>query len=206
VKVEIDISEVEWGAFYKDEKCKELERVLRSDPRYSACQVKRAHWSDESTDPFYVLDESGEEIVRLERWEVYALDDTEVLPFIDVQRKRNRPLDLLEILLDGLFMAIGSIAAGFHVYAFLNQSSALPTPWSIFLDFISLLLGILCILKYRKSAKQKKDADLEVVRRNPSFLDVLRKLVEVPEAENHMKKEFAKRIRYVEDTLAGIDS
>lgn len=205
MKVEIDISEVEWGAYYKDEKCKELERVLRSDPQYAACQVKRAHWSDESTDPFYVLDESGEEIVRLERWEAYALDDSDVLSFINVQQKRNRPLDLLEILLDGLFIAIGSIAAGFHIYALLDQSSALPTPWSIFLDFISLLLGILCILKYRNSAKQKKDADLEAARKDPSYLGLLRKLAEVPETENPSKKEFVKRLEYVENAIAGIN-
>jgi hypothetical protein len=205
MKVEIDISEVEWGAFYKDEKCKELEKILRCNPRYAACQVKRGHWNDESTDPFYVLDESGEEIVRLERWEVDALDDSEVLPFIEVQQRRNRPLDLLEILLDGLFIAVGSMAAGFHVYALLNQSSALPTPWSIFLDFISLLLGILCILKYRKSAKQKKDADLEAARKDPSYLGLLRKLAEVPETENPSKKEFVKRLEYIENAIAGFN-
>jgi hypothetical protein len=206
VRVEIDISDVEWGSYYKDEKCKELEKILRSDVQYAECEVKRAHWDDESTDPFHVLDESGEEIVVLERWEVYALSGPELLSYIEVQQKRNQSLNLLETFLDGSFIAIGSMAAGFHIYSFLDQSSSLPMPWSVLLDLLSLFLGILCVLQYRNTAMQKKNADLETARKDPSFLDVLRKLAEIPETENRKKNEFVKRARYVEDTLAGIDS
>jgi hypothetical protein len=206
VKVEIDISDVEWGLYYKDEKCKELEKTLQSDSRYAQCEVKRAHWNDESTDPFHVLDESGDEIVVLERWEVFALSGPELISYIEVQQKRNQPLNLLEIFLDGAFIAIGSMAAGFHVYSFLDQSSSLPTPWGLLLDILSLLLGILCILKYRSTALQKKNADLEAARKDPSFLDILRKLAEIPKNENPKRSDFVKRLDYAEEKFAGITS
>jgi hypothetical protein len=206
VKVEIDISDVEWGLYYKDEKCKELEKTLQSDSRYAQCEVKRAHWNDESTDPFHVLDESGDEIVVLERWEVFALSGPELISYIEVQQKRNQPLNLLEICLDGAFIAIGSMAAGFHVYSFLYQSSSLPTPWGLLLDILSLLLGILCILKYRSTALQKKNADLEAARKDPSFLDILRKLAEIPKNENPKRSDFVKRLDYAEEKFAGITS
>jgi hypothetical protein len=41
VKVEIDASEVDYGLYYRDEKCKELEKTLQNNPKYTECEVKR---------------------------------------------------------------------------------------------------------------------------------------------------------------------
>jgi hypothetical protein len=206
VSVEIDLSDVQWGSYYKDEKCKELERTLQSNPEYSECEVKRAHWHDESTDPFHVLDERGEEIIVLERWEVNALSASEIMTYIEVQRNRNQGFGWLDAVLYGLLIAIGSMAVGFHIYSLPYLSYSLPPPWMILLDLVSLLLGIFCILRYGDMKARKKNLDLEAVRIDPSFLDILRKLADVPKTENPKKEEFVKRLALIEDTLAGTNS
>jgi hypothetical protein len=206
VKVEIDISDVEWGSYYKDEKCKNLEKTLQTDSRYAECEVKRAHWNDESTDPFHILDESGNEIVVLERWEVFALSGHELLSYIEVQQKRNQSPRTIELALYGFFIAFGSMAIGFHVYSLIDQSSSLPMPWPLIFDLLAILLGILSVLMYRVTSVRIRNIDLEKVREEPSFLDVLRKLAGMPETENPKKEEFEKRAMYVEDMLEGVDS
>jgi hypothetical protein len=67
-------------------------------------------------------------------------------------------------------------------------------------------LGIICILRYGDIKARKKNVDLEAVRIDPSFLDVLRKLADVPKTENPKKEEFVKRLTLIENTLAGINS
>lgn len=44
MKVEIDVSDVEYGLYYKDEKCKEIEKILQNDSKYAECEVKRVQW------------------------------------------------------------------------------------------------------------------------------------------------------------------
>ena len=77
--VEVDPSDLEYEMYYKDNKCQELETILRSNSRYAEYMVKRVHWTDDGTDPFDVLDANEESIVLLETWEVNTLGDSEIL-------------------------------------------------------------------------------------------------------------------------------
>jgi len=70
VKVEIDVSDVEYGMYYRDEKCKEIEKILQNDSKYAECEVKRVQWGDMNTNPFDVLDENEKSIVDIETWEI----------------------------------------------------------------------------------------------------------------------------------------
>ncbi|MFW9834804.1 MAG: hypothetical protein ACFFEK_12470 [Candidatus Thorarchaeota archaeon] len=116
MKIEIDTPDLEWGTYYRDEKCKELEGVLQSDSRYAECEVKRQHWGDENTDPFHVFDENREAIVVLEISEVDVLNGAELITYIEFQRNQCRVSNLMEELLLTLFMGVSGIAAAFSLF------------------------------------------------------------------------------------------
>lgn len=46
MRVEVDISDLEELDYYIDQKCEELEQVLREDPQFTECRVKRQHWGE----------------------------------------------------------------------------------------------------------------------------------------------------------------
>ena len=116
MKIEIDTSDLEWGTYYRDEKCNELEGVLQSDSRYAECEVKRQHWGHENTDPFHVLDVNKEAIVVLEIGEVDALSGAELITYIEFRQKRYQISNLMEELLLTLFMGVNGIATAFSLF------------------------------------------------------------------------------------------
>lgn len=210
MNIEIDISDLAWGTYYRDEKCKELERIIQRDSRYAECEVKRVHLDAEPTNPFLVLDESGEEIVMLERWEVSALSDAELITYIEVQRKQSQFSNWLEAVLLGLSMAPFGVAIASSVLWYFSEAPLSSTAGFMVQNMgwfylFALLLGILCVLKYRNTEQQKKNVDLEAVRDDPLFHDVLQKLADVSETENPSKKKYVKRLEYIEGALTGIN-
>jgi hypothetical protein len=178
VKIEVDPSDLEWGTYYKDEKCKELERILQNDSKYAECEVKRTHWVDESSDPFLVLDENGEEIVMLERWEVYTLSGAELFPYIEVQRKRSQFSNWVEAVLLGFSMGFAGIAVANSIIGYFSQPRVPSTAWFMvqnqgWFSLLALILGTLCFLKYRSIEQRKKNIDLEAARADQLFRDAL---------------------------------
>lgn len=211
MKVEIDVSEVECGTWYKDEKCKEVERVLRSDPRYAECEVRRTRWEDESKDPFYVLDEKEEESIMLERWEVYALNGSELLSYIDVQRWRNQVSYRMEfvymlLLLPVLFAVCFAVVGGLFFYFGGDGSFSVLMDLIVLFSVLSLFTVPLDYVLYRHTELRKKNMDLQAVEKDPSFLNALRRVAEAAEVDKYRRKELVKRVKYLEDALAGINS
>ena len=212
MKVEIDASEVEYGAYYKDERCRKLEKILQSDSKYAECEVKRVHWDTENTDPFDVLDENGEGTVLLETWEVSTLSDSEILPYMEVKRIRDRPLTTAEEILYGASIAVGVTAGGLSIVVFLEGASVFQPDLAIvyvvtlICCVLTPILGIISARTYRRYILEKKNADLEAARKNPSFLDALRRLAQAPEAQEYVRKKLVKRIKFIEDELAGVNS
>ena len=206
MKVEIDVSEVEYGAHYKDEKCRELERILQSDSKYAECEVKRVHWNDESTDPFDVLDEDEESIVLLETWEVNTLSAPEILAYIEVKQIQDKLSPDTELFQYGSFIAFGLAAGGLSAIVILEEATKPLTSWLVPLYTLTLILGIISGRTYRKSILQKKNADLEAARKDSSFPDMLRRLAQVPEADEYTRKKLLKRVKIIEDELAGVNS
>jgi len=210
VKIEVDPSDLEWGTYYIDEKCKELERVLRGDSRYAECEVKRLYSGDENFDPFHVLDENGKGIVMLERWEVDALSGAELITYIEVQRRQNQIPNWVEPVLLGLSMGSLGVAVASSILAyFFHQDSSSPVWFMVqnqgWFYLLALILGTLCFLKYRSTEQRKKNVDLEATRADPLFRDVLQKLADQPETENPSKKKYVKRLEKIKDTFAGIN-
>jgi hypothetical protein len=188
-----------------------MERVLRSDHRYAECEIRRTRWEDESKDPFYVLDEKEEEIIMLERWEVYALNGSELLSYIDVQRWRNQVSYRMEfvymlLLLPVLFAVCFALVGGLFFYFGEHGSFSVSMDLVVLCSVLSLFTVPLDYVLYRHTELRKKNMDLQAVEKDPSFLNALRRVAEAAEADKYRRKEFVKRVKYLEDAMAGIDS
>lgn len=183
--------------YYKDQKCKELERILQSDSKYAECQVKRIHWTDDGTDPFDVLDENEESIVILEIWEVNTLSASEILLYIEVKQIHDRPLSDRDTALYGTSIALG-LSAGLFAFLLIFEEAVMNLAFMIVPIFIlTPILGIISIRTYRESIIQKKNADLEAARTNPEFLGMLQRLTYVPEIKKYSKEKLMKRIENI---------
>ncbi|TFG26651.1 hypothetical protein EU528_14045 [Candidatus Thorarchaeota archaeon] len=204
MRVEIDASEVEYGLYYRDESSKELEKLLQNDPRYAECEVQRVQWGDVNTNPFDVLDENEESIVLLETWEVNTLTPPELISYIEVKQKIDRPLSDADAALYGSAIALG-LTAGLFAFLLIFEERTMNLAFMIIPVFIlAPILGFLSVRTYRKSIRESRNADLDAVRRDSSFLDVLQRLAQVPEIKEYNRKKLLKRIENIEQALSGI--
>jgi len=123
-----------------------------------------------------------------------------------VKQKINPPFSDADAAVYGLFFALG-----ITVIALLGLTiTEGPLTGLEFLTvpvyILTPILGIISGRKYRKSVLEKKNADLEAARKDSSFLDILRRFSELPEVDKYTKKKFVKRIKNIEDGLAGRNS
>ena len=206
MKVEIDVSDVEYGLYYRDEKCKEIEKILQNDSKYAECEVKRVQWGDMNTNPFDVLDENEESIVDIETWEVSTLSPSKLLSYIEVKQKINPPFSDTDAAVYGTFFALGITVMALLGLTITEGPLTGLEFFSVPVYILTPILGIISGRTYRKSVLEKKNADLEAARKDSSFLDILRRLSELPEVDKYTKKKFVKRIKNIEDGLAGRNS
>ena len=197
--VEVDPSDLEYEMYYRDKKCQELKTILRSNPKYAECRVKRIHWTDDGKDPFVVLDEEEESIALLETWEVETLDPSEILSYIEVKQKIDTPLSDADGMLYGAFGALGLTAVTLVLmmiyYGPITGLEFITIPVCI----LTPILGVMSIRTYRRAMLEKKNADLEAVRSDPSFLNILQRLTQAPEIDENSKKKLMKRIDTIEN-------
>ncbi|MFW9833124.1 MAG: hypothetical protein ACFFEK_03960 [Candidatus Thorarchaeota archaeon] len=194
MKVEIDVSEVEYGLYYRDENCKELEKILQNDLKYAECEVKRVQWGDADTNPFDVLDENGDSIVLLETWEVNTLSPSELLSYIEVKQKIDRPLSDADAMLYGAFGALGMAVVALLVLMIFYGPIMELEFLAISVFILTPILGILSIRTYRKSIHERKSADLEATKKDSLFIEILRKLAQAPEINESNRRKIMKRI------------
>ena len=206
MKVEIDVSDVEYGLYYRDEKCKEVEKTLQNDSKYAECEVKRVQWGDMNTNPFDVLDEKEESIVDIETWEISTLSPSKLLSYLEVKQKINPPFSDADAAVYGLFFALGITVIALLILTITEGTITGLEFLTVPVFILTPILGIISGRTYRKSVLEKKNADLEAARKDSSFLDILRRLSELPEVDKYMKKKFVKRIKNIEDGLAGRNS
>jgi hypothetical protein len=206
VKVEIDISEVDYGLYYRDQKCDEFEKVLQQDLRFAECEVKRVQWGDADTNPFVVLDEKEDDIVLLNTWEVNALSLPELISYIEVKQRIDTSLSDADAVLYGAFgalcLTVVTLVILTSTYGPLSGMEFLAVPVYI----LTPILGLISIGKYRKSILEKKRADLEATERDPSFIDLLRKLSQSSDIDESSKRRIMKRIEALERELHGVES
>ena len=206
MKVEIDVSDVEYGLYYRDEKCKEIEKILQNDSKYAECEVKRVQWGDMNTNPFDVLDENEESVVDIETWEFSTLSPSKLLSYLEVKQKINPPFSDVDGAVYGASFALGATVIALLVLTITEGPFTGLEFLAVPVYILTPIFGIISGRIYRKSVLEKKNADLEAARKDSSFLDILRRLSELPEVDKYTKKKFVKRIKNIEDGLADCNS
>ncbi len=211
MRVEIDPAELD-GAFYKDDKCREIEEILRKDFRYKECEVKREFCGEDApNDPFVVRNKHGENIVTLEEWEIDALNGSELASFISVQQKREQYSDKLESISFKLFLGGVSITGLFLVMSLQIVLMLKPVPEALLIvtlasSILMALSGIVYYLKRKLTILKRGEIDLEAARNDSSFLGALRKLAAVPKTAYVDKDEHISRLEYIENAMNEINS
>jgi hypothetical protein len=209
MRVEVEISDLPEGAYFIDKGCVEVEAVLRKDPRYEQCVVKRQHFGGDYTlDPFVIQDLDGEDLTTLNTWEVDALNDSELLSYADVQIRRERHTysgTLLLFIFSVILLA--PFAAVFSIMTIILYSSSVGSVMSD-IAIVSSLLLLLSVANYYRRRKdttsKKRQIDITAARESLSFLDALRRLASLCDIDETEKQEYSKRVQYTESELAGV--
>ncbi|MFW9889128.1 MAG: hypothetical protein ACFFER_13165 [Candidatus Thorarchaeota archaeon] len=206
MRVEVDISDLDFGAYYRDDKSVELEKLLRNDSKYAECMVKREYWDEDiNHNPFVILDTDGKVIITLEKWAVDALNGNEIISFIEVQGRRDDRYDTVESVL--VLIMLASIMVGAFSLMFLPTiqfDTINSTVSTLILAAITFLISGLAYYARRKNTHSKKmNIDLEAAREDLTFLEALRKLAAVAESEYVYNNEYVKRLEELESLLRG---
>ena len=203
----IDFADIEDGTYFIDDNCRQLEEILATDSEFEEYVVKRIRLEKESPksrNPFDVQRSDGSHIVWFYEWEFNLLDSHEIVPYLEVQRRREQKIDSyihLEIIefftcLIGLVAFIASLLSLF-----------LETTPQMTFTSLPYILGVLMIgvLSLSITSMRKKRAlekiDIESARENPLFVDALSKLAGLEGSGIKDLNSYAKRFRRVESEI-----
>ena len=215
MSIEVDGSGIKDGAFYRDKKCKELEEILSNDLKFREYKVEREHLEENlDNDPYIVKDTEGKEIFMLEKWQIDALNPSELLSYLNVEQKRN-PCDWSdwsERAAFNLFAVSFLVGIMFSIvsFAFYLDANYLKLMGGIHIVAYSIMIGsaILYFLKHKKSNLKKHEIDLKEAESNPSFLEALQKLAAVPKSAYDFvyNEEHNERLEHIETAMARTNS
>jgi len=192
------------NGYYIDKKCDEIKAILKKNPEYADYNVGRQHWGDDwDLDPYVIQDESKAELMILAPDEVNALDDSELLAYIDVQMKRldcseNYALFLLATLVLTPVAAINSLMV-IAYQSTIDITRALAT--TFVLVFLTLLSGVMYYTRRKTMRTNRRQIDLEVAGENSIFLSALQKLAALSDNSEWKDQENRKRLQYIENRL-----
>jgi hypothetical protein len=201
---QVDSADIEDSTHFRDEKCQQIEEILERDTRFKGCIVTRIRLQKEFPelkDQFDIQKEDGTHLVWFCEREFDILDRPEIVPYLDVQRKREQKLDSYhswELLgyITGLIGVVGVIMLLLSLFLGITQELAF-----ILMSFGVITLWIGCttipITAIRKQAALAI-LDRESARKNPLFLDALRRLATLSGAENRGKDSYTVRLQRVE--------
>ena len=201
------VSDLE-GNYYVDKRCEELEELLRSSRTLCDFTVMRRRKGDikRGSDAYVIQDAKEESGFDLEAWEVDALTESELLLYIEMKLKKDdydsvKRVAIFEvirgipILLTGIFLPYGILGS--------SDDSAILLIFGIACAIISLPVIIFSeVLYQRRKASYVMQQDLRIVRENPTYINVLRKLATVPESELVYPIEHVKRLMRLEAALS----
>jgi hypothetical protein len=208
VSVEVHISDLNELDYYIDEKCKELEEVLRKDFKFAEYRVKRQHWGEDGEfDTFVIQDPEGVDLVTLNTWEVDTLNEDEFLSYTDVQIRREQHSYIERafffVLTLAIFVPIGMSPILFGTLLSPGFTDTIFAPLSLVAWIIILLSMIIFYRKRKQVIFEQQQIDIQAARENSAFLYALRKLASLTGEEVWMRDEFQSRLQYIEDTLVG---
>jgi len=208
VRVEVDVSDLDELDYYIDQKCKDIEKILRYVPKFDGYRVKRQHWGGGGEFDTYVIQNSdGEDLASLENWEVETLTASELLLYTDAQIDREQHdyggSDFFFVTIVCIF---GPLAFGFSIFSLMPPLH----PVNLIITIVSILMITIFGMRFYRIRQHvifnKRHIDLVAARESSTFLNALRKLASLSNIEDGKQEEYRSRLQSVEDSLAGIEA
>ncbi|MHA3964740.1 MAG: hypothetical protein AM325_014510 [Candidatus Thorarchaeota archaeon SMTZ1-45] len=207
-QVRIDLADIEERTQYRDDMSEKLEDMLRKSSKFQGCIVKRVRLEREAPElrnPFDIQYSDGTHAVWLYEWEIQALDEQEILSYLEVQKGREKQLDSYHFwdIISFSVSAIGVIA----VFLDLMFMIYLGNTERLILDFLTVALFILgsgLVLVYVNSIRKSSNErwlDTVSAKNDPLFLEALRKLATLSGTGKRELDQYAKRLKEVEKAL-----
>ncbi len=197
---EEDFSGIAFDKYFIDEKCKEIERVLRENPEFAGYGVKRRHWANDwEFDPFFVQNEDGDNLVFLEPEIFDALTHSEFLSFINVKKKRIDSSEDTFWLFIAIILLMSSAVLSPILTLILSPNIEVIGVIVITLPLYLVIfsLGTIYYRKRNRMISKMHQIDLTEAQKNPEFVSALQKLVSIPILDEH--REYRRRLKYIED-------
>ncbi|MBN2228624.1 MAG: hypothetical protein JW779_03450 [Candidatus Thorarchaeota archaeon] len=202
---EVDIADIPIDSFYRDERCKKLESILRLDSDFAEYKVKRYRIEEEQTqDPYFIINEKEEEnMMWLNEWEIDSLDDSELLSYVTVTIKTSRrPNPVENWMLFACFFAalfLSSIVLYFIIPEFQTYSFYPPLIVTSFI--LMAILGGIAYTKSKSHSRGVKELDTELMQQNPEFLEAIRKFAALTNITDSKRVEYERRLQELESLL-----
>ncbi len=208
MRVEVDASSLPELAFYRDQQCEELEKVLRASSEYRDAVVRRLRQLKEyqnQGDPYDVQDATGKHRLWLYTIEVKTLDNSEIVAFATVQEEREKKADsLIKWLLTGVLLSVLGVS-GVVLTLLLDvlfPSFSQQFPAVSVITVLVLLSGVSVLALYRRAYKSmRRKIDISWALENTPFLNALRKLAALSSSRRELARDYDERFRAVEDEM-----
>lgn len=205
--VEIDISDIPYYAYYRDERSKRVEAILRDHNEYAGHEAKRYRTEgDPSLDPYFILDRNENYFLRMYTAEIDALDDSELLSYLIVVFEDIQKENLAEMI-----YVAGAGALAVFISLTITFQIAMPGiqerlgPGYALLMLLSLCFAMLFgVLGYRESrayARRRKQHVAMTVNKHPLFFQAMRKLMSLTDISESERKNHLKRIQKIESIV-----
>ena len=201
--VQIDLVEMKDHTKYRDQESDKLEDMLVKDSRFERYIVRRIKFENEALgleNPFSIQTKDGIHRIWLYKWEFDILSESEIIPYLDVKRKREEKSDTYicrEVLGFVASMTGACMIVGLLFFLLIGQQQfvfeQLPTA------VIGLAIGLLITyITYRRKRIGLTQLDIESAKENPLFISALRKLATLSGRGNKDMDLYAKRLQEIE--------
>ncbi|MBD3408547.1 MAG: hypothetical protein GF411_20655 [Candidatus Lokiarchaeota archaeon] len=205
MKVEIEISDLSFGSFYLDERCKRVEEILHDSDKFQRFRVKRVRrYDDSEKDPYYVMDHHDKYWVWMNPWEIDELNDRGVLEYITVVKEtsyQQNPFDN--------YLILGSLLVAVIIVFIINIiiSPELASNLYIQLIIFGSLIGIIILtpISKKKISEHKENeraCKARLISENPLYLEAMQKFTTLSYISAEQRKEYESLLEEIESDIA----
>jgi hypothetical protein len=203
VTVEIDVSDIPLGSLYTDERCKRIERIIKSKEEYTEFRVKRARREeDPSLDIFIAMDATENYWVWMNEWEVDALSDSEILSYFIVSKETSQRPDPTEnwLILSSFSMALFLVFPLIFILVpeFVNDVSGVMDVIIVIMIVAligSITSGWIFKGKNERHKQSEREFEIDIMKQNPLYLEAIRKFTKLQGITESQRKEYLERYK-----------
>ena len=204
MRVEIDVSDIPFGSYYTDERCKRVERIIQEKEEYTEFRVKRYRREEDSSMDIYVIMDATENYwVWMYEWEVDELTDSEIISYVTVTKETSQKPDPTENYMIIMCLFIALLVSFIIVVVVLPEYQTNPGLITIILALLifSFISGWIYKRKYKAHMQSEREFEKATMTRYPLFLESIRKFAILPDIGESQREIYLERIQEIESKM-----